>query len=208
MRNHSGLGMLILSGFLIFASNLAAQEQAPAPVYSEGDIWVFRVTEHMPLESTTGLDGNYKVIYKGGKFIVAFPGKEKPQSKQSLGPVKNMLDQPNDKTQLLQFPLAIGKKWTAAYEMSARGGSRRLHRSEETKVTGMEQITTPAGTFRAFKIERYETTSGSRKKTSGDTIGTYTYYYSSEVRGIVKLSYEREGGAARSIELVKYVPAR
>jgi DUF3108-like len=148
------------------------------------------------------------VIYKSGKFIVAFPGGKKPESKQNLAPVKGMLDEPNDKKQLLQFPLAVGKKWTTAYEMSARGGTRRVHRSEETKVAGIEQITTPAGTFRAFKIQRYETTSGGRKKTSGDTIGTYTYYYSPEVRGLVKLSYESEGGAARSIELVKYVPAR
>jgi hypothetical protein len=208
MPNKTGFGIMILSAFLIFASNGNAQEQAPAPVYNEGDIWVFRVTEHMSAETTQGLDGNYKVIYKSGKFIVAFPGGKKPESKQNLAPVKGMLDEPNDKKQLLQFPLAIGKKWTAAYEVESAVNSRRRHRNAETKVTGAAQITTPAGTFRAFKIERYETTSGGRKKTSGDTIGTYTYYYSPEVRGLVKLSYESEGGAARSIELVKYVPAR
>lgn len=207
MRNHCGIGMMILSAFLIFASTLGAQEQAPAPVYNEGDIWVFRVTEHMSAESTKGLDGNYKVIYKGGKFVVAFPGGEKPQTKQDLSQLRNMLDEPNDKKQLLQFPLAIGNKWTTAYETDSRATSRPIRRSGETKVTGTEQITTPAGTFRAFKIERYET-GGKFKKSGGDERGTYTYYYSPEVRGIVKLSYERGGGAARSIELVKYVPAR
>lgn len=207
MRNKSGLGMMILSAFLILASNLRAQEQAPAPVYNEGDIWVFRVTEHMSAENTKGLDGNYKVIYKGGKFIVAFPGGEKPQNRQNLGQVKSMLDEPNDKKQLLQFPLSVGKKWTTSYEAEIRGASRPTSRNGETKVTGTEEITTPAGTFRAFKIERYETDLR-RKKRGGDEQGSYTYYYSSEVRGIVKLSYERESGAGKSIELVKYVPAR
>lgn len=207
MRNHYGIGMMILSGFLILASNGKAQEQAPAPVYNEGDIWVFRVTEHMSVESTKGLDGNYKVIYKGRKFVVAFPGGEKPQSKQDLSQLRSMLDEPNDKKQMLQFPLSIGNKWTTAYEVDSRATSLPIRRSGETKVTGIEQIATPAGTFRAFKIERYETGSKDTRR-GGNERATYTYYYSPKVRGIVKLSYEREGGAARSIELVKYVPAQ
>lgn len=207
MRNSHGLGISILSAFLIFASNLGAQEQAPAPVYNEGDIWIFKVTEHMSAESTAGLDGDYKVIYRGGKFIVAFPQGEKPQTRQDLGQVKSMLDEPNDKKQLLQFPLAIGKVWAAAFETDSKASSKPIRWSGETKVTGTEQITTPAGTFRAFKIERYET-GRKDKKRGGDERATYTYYYSPKVRGIVKFSYERDSGATRTVELIKYVSAR
>ena len=135
----------------------------------------------------------------------SFLGGEKPQAKLDLSELKRMLDEPNDKKQLLQFPLYIGKKWSTAYD-AEDASSRAIRRNGETNVTGTEQISTPAGTFRVFKIERYET-GIKNKKRGGNERATYTYYYSPEVRAIVKFSYEREGGAAKNIELVKYVPA-
>jgi len=205
-RNKVGAGIFILSAWLILAANSLAQEQTPAPLYREGDVWVFNVADKGLTQSTKGLDGNYKVVYKGSKFTVGFPGREKPPTKLDLSELRRMLDEPNEKKQLLQFPLYVGKKWTTAYE-AEDASSRVIRRNGETNVTGTEQISTPAGTFRVFKIERYETGIKNKKK-GGNERATYTYYYSPEVRAIVKLSYEREGGGGKNIELIKYAPAQ
>jgi hypothetical protein len=48
--------------------------------------------------------------------------------------------------------LVVGKKWTArVIQTNERQGSR--WREEEFKVVDFEEITTPAGTFKTFKIE-------------------------------------------------------
>jgi hypothetical protein len=206
MGNHNRLGVMIWSAFLMLASNAKAQEQAPAPVYNEGDVWVFRVTEQSSAAGKQGLDASYKVVYKNGKLTLSLPGGGTPETKQNLPQVKSMLGGPTDKKQLLQFPLSVGKVWSAAFQTEAKGTSVRTNWNAETKVTGTEQITTPAGTFRVFKIERYETGRKNKKK-GRDKRASYTYYYSPEARGIVKFSHEH-GEGAKNIELVKYVPAK
>ena len=69
---------------------------------------------------------------------------------------------------------------------------------------GIEQVTTQAGTFRAFKLE------------SDDRAGprdyfTTTYWYSPETRSIVKSVFDgsaggQQTGLQRSIELIKVTP--
>ena len=203
MLNNMNLKIVILSAFLIITANLSAQESVPAPVYKDGDVWVFKVAEKRTASSTRALDGDYEVTFKGGKFIVRRPGGEKTETRQDVGQLRDLLNEQDNEKQLLQFPLSLGKKWTTQYEADTRAENQDRRRNGETKVTGTEQITTPAGTFRAFKIERYET-AALKKKTER---GTYTYYYSPEVGGIVKYAYEREGGAATTMELIKYTPA-
>ncbi len=54
----------------------------------------------------------------------------------------------------LDFPLRVGKAWTVGY---TEQNPNRQHSSETFRtpyrVTGWEQVTVPAGTFRAIKIE-------------------------------------------------------
>jgi hypothetical protein len=195
--------IFVVSACLIFAANLSAQDSSPAPVYKNGDVWVFKVEEKGGNYSSRALDGDYEVTHKGGKFIVRRPGGEKTETRQDVDSVRDMLYDPDDKNQYLQFPLSIGKKWNTDYEADTRQGNQNRRRSAETKVTVAEQITTPAGTFRTFKIERYETAPTKRSTERS----TFTYYYSPEVGGIVKIAYGREGGFTRTIELIKYVPA-
>jgi hypothetical protein len=199
--------MLIAGALLMLAANAAAQEKVPAPVYKEGDVWIFNVAPKKPTENTRQLVGNYKVAYRGGKFVIVFPGGEKPQIKLDLSQLRSMLDEPNDKKHFLQFPLYVGEEWNTAYEAASAGSLLPIARKAETKVSGTEEVATPAGMFRAFKIERFETGIKNQKR-GGNEQTTYTYYYSPEVRAIVKFSYEHRGGTGRSIELVKFVPAK
>ena len=62
--------------------------------------------------------------------------------------------------QLLSWPLEVGKEWRNAYlrEKPQEGSSRKF--DYRLVVAKIEQVNVPAGTFEAFKIERYDFFSG------------------------------------------------
>jgi hypothetical protein len=207
MKKIFSLAMAI--AFLVPALILFAEDQAATPEYQQGDFWQFRLTEKDILIQSTALIGNgdYEVFYSGGQFRPR-PLAEKPQAKQNLSVLVDLLNNPKRETQFLQFPLAVGKKWSVDYEVQAGGAGRAMGRHADNEVKGMEEVTTAAGKFRAFKIERYDTGAVAAKGGSGNWV--YTYYYSPETKSIVKYHYEvqaRAGaavGGQRDIELIKF----
>jgi hypothetical protein len=58
-----------------------------------------------------------------------------------------------DNGQGIRLPLAIGKFWRSEYDEKNNNTGANLHGSTISKVTAQESLTTPAGTFDAFKIE-------------------------------------------------------
>ena len=201
------LGVMIL--FLLAAFDLFAQDEASAPIYQQGDFWLFRVSEKEMLpQSTAALNGIYEVIFLEGQFRVRRPGREAFQGRQEIGELLALIGNPSDELQYLQFPLAVGKKWKANYQITFRGANRAVNRTGDSSVTGMEAVTTPAGTFRSFKIERQDTGGAGAPGVNPPRMVS-TYYYSPETRCVVKYSleiYDRTGGSLgkREIELVKF----
>ena len=78
-------------------------------------------------------------------------------------------------------------------------------RTADTSVAKIEEVSTPAGKFLAFKMERLDV---------GGTASrwAFVYYYSPETRSIVKYFMDQSvgtGSAKREIELIKApTPAR
>jgi hypothetical protein len=70
----------------------------------------------------------------------------------------------------------------------------------------MEQVTTPAGSFKAYKLIRSESwTVGSLRGQKGGS--TITYFYSPETRSIVKSSSVNENNPGTiETELIKFTP--
>ena len=207
---------------IIFSApvSLFAQDQVPAPVYKDGEFWHFRVAEKDYLtQSTRAVGGDYEVFYSGRKVGVKALREEEVKTKENIGQLRRMLNVPDDDNQYLQFPLAVGKKWSTSFQVS--GSGKLQNRDAETSVTGMEQVNTPAGTFSAFKIERHEYEGvkgggGRRQETkqAGKSVNfSLTYYYSPDTRSIVKYYLEQKtaGGditGKREIELIKYGSGR
>jgi hypothetical protein len=54
----------------------------------------------------------------------------------------------------LPLPLAVGKEWRSQYEAKNSQNGTNLKGSSLSKVVAQESITTEAGTFETFKIER------------------------------------------------------
>src|SRR5262249_56449084 len=106
----------------------------------------------------------------------------------------------------LDFPLTVGKKWSRDYKTAYVGGTKQIERKVSYEVKGIEQITTAAGTFRAFKLE-------SDDRAGQRDYWVTTYWYSPETKSIVKSIFdssagEQTVGLQRQIELIKFAPAQ
>jgi hypothetical protein len=152
----TALLMLALSGAPLVQAETAAQ-----PVLNAGDTWTYVVTvesgangwrqtrEQIDVVRTTS-DRIYAEFKPAGsqqmpKEIVS--GIDWSRSRNVNG-TETIVNQP------LSFPLSTGKAWETQYQET---NPNPQHASESWdrhyKVTGMESVTVPAGTFNAIKIE-------------------------------------------------------
>jgi uncharacterized caspase-like protein len=102
---------------------------------------------------------------------------------------------------VLNFPLYVGKKWQDEYKgMGADEVPRHYRNSYE--VQKIETVTTPAGTFSAFKIHRNFTATGLQKNQD------QYYWYAPDAKVVVKLwhlgDFKTKGGHEIQSELVSY----
>jgi hypothetical protein len=112
----------------------------------------------------------------------------------------------------LDFPLQVGKKeWGYSYTaVAARGGRGNLAPFWVTfKVVACEDVSTPAGTFPAFKVEVSESYNDrATTATSPAYGGVYHLWFAPQVKNYVKRHYEPDpywiGFGFRDFELVKY----
>ena len=221
----------ILSSFLtlyLTASGLALQnleaaedtmskaEQAEAPVYKGTGSWTYRVNNKLYSGSRSDLlaDGDYEITFQDGKRRIFQLEGGKRSDASDPGPLNLMLPTKGiieSDTQYFQFPLMAGKKWTAKYY--SKPASRWI--TAENNVTGSETVTTPAGTFPAFKIERQVSIAqGTVYRGTTHTQWTYTYFYSPQTRSVLRYHYQSEsamGGGGNltpvqttDIELIKF----
>jgi len=156
--------------FLSVTLSAFAQDRAAAPTYSEGEYWEYKVTrEGLPALSDQLDSGVYRVEFKKGEIEAdeVFWG--------ARASIYNSLSE----QKWFNFPLHVGKKWSFRYFWErARGGGTWQY--PELVVDGLETVTTPAGTFKAFKITREE---GQR---------SYIYWYSPGTKSVVNFYYKRE----------------
>ena len=195
---------LFWTGIIAFA-----QEQAPAPSFKEGDNWQVNITRKGQfVSSSEQLTGIYELAFSQGKVkLYEVSGNQKTELEMKPdGPTEGLLTVVGQSEQRpqLKFPLSVGQKWTYEYKTRPPGFKQDQNRSVEVSVTGMEQVTTPAGSFKAYKLVRTESWLRQGKQT-GWTSNTVTYFYSPETRSIVKRSSANETSSATvELELIKF----
>ena len=183
-----------------------ADNAVKAPVYKNGDWWVFRVEEGGQFEE-------YRVTYKNGKFESDDPefltGSDNP-ALLVFGPLVSVhLNDPEYRW--LDFPLVAGKKWSFRYRQwgnvnmigqyaytADHGGSENATWDSDAEVIRPvpELVETPAGKFKVIEIRRKDTSRDERD---------LTYFYSSKTKTVVKFEIrESPGGRHVRLDLVKY----
>lgn len=189
---------------------LIAQEQAPAPSFKEGDTWQFNIVRKEQIWSSTDkLEGMYElsVTKRGVKLYELNSGQRQEIPGERSGGLFRLIGR-SKQQQDLKFPLSAGQTWTYQREnrMLARP-AKTVKRSAEITVAGMEEVTTPAGSFRAYKLTKSEDWLWVGNKNAQVNHSTTTYFYCPEIRSIVKSSTVFEHvPETEEIELIKFTP--
>jgi len=195
--------LAIVAIFLLAAFNVFSQE-APTPDFQEKDFWQFKAVEQSVggISRSNPFDGIYEVLYVQGNFKtfrMTSNGRE-PADRAARGPLLALVGQ-SPVVKDLKFPFSVGQKWDYSYEFTVIGARKPFLRTVEISVTGVEQVSTPAGSFNAFKLEKEETFK------LGEHPWVGTFYYSPDTKSIVKYSFDATqigAGTKREIELIKF----
>jgi hypothetical protein len=211
MKNPRRFSFLVALALVWSIVTVAAQEQAPAPSFKEGDIWQFNVARNNTVASSTEVaDGTYELTILQGKVkLSVLDGNQKTELPTAPdGATQELLSLVGKSPQLqdLKFPLSIGQKWAFDYQTRPVGARNDQRRSAEVVVTGMEQVTTPGGTFKVYKVVRSMQWTGGGRFATVNT-GTITCLYSPETRSMVKRSSENSNNPGTvTMELIKFTP--
>jgi hypothetical protein len=95
---------------------------------------------------------------------------------------------PND-GQGVRLPLSVGKEWRTEYDERNRGNGAAFRAVAVSKVVAQETVTTPAGTFETFKIERrikHFNSSNPSRPAESQTV----FWYAPEVNHWVRRTYQ------------------
>jgi hypothetical protein len=191
-------GVLLMSAFKVFG------QEAQAPVYKEGECWLFRSVSKNFQGYVSGVlalpvNGDHKICFLEGKFFEAEGGTKSQISTGSLW--NNILYM--GENHYLKFPLIVGKKRTEEFETRIRGTNRRAKRTFESSVLRIEHITSLAGTYQTFKIE----TNG---WCGGKACGKWMYFYSPQTKSVVKYNYQATFGSTATwhVDLIEFSPVQ
>jgi len=204
------LGLSLVSfviAFLLATSGLA-QGQTKRRPYLEGQFWQFKLREWdaASYDSARLVSGIYEISYSQNQLKAFYvkPGEER----EELNPVPPLLMRLLGRGRDFRFPLTVGKKWSYEYTeritlpIPCSPCFHFLRRAVEINVEGLENVTTEAGTFEAFKLVKED-----GPKTSWRRWVT-TYSFSRVTGSVVKMFLDVSGdtgiGRKREIELIKY----
>lgn len=139
----------------------AAPSSVPAPTLKVGDSWVFEETsEAGPSGFSRRRTSQTIERLNSDSMVVAIKVVDAPTAAQNrvVGQdwgQRMVVDGEEKSTQRpLSFPLHVGETWTADWIDAVRHGNQlKVHVHTTYKVVGWEDVTVPAGTFHALKIE-------------------------------------------------------
>jgi hypothetical protein len=206
----------IAAGLIVAFAATGADESAPVqkPDVKVGDHWRYKVSIHQTNVPTVVVFDS-RVSFVGPNAIVAVEtgsdGKESDSQFDadwgisSLGYVGQVFDPP---ARFFKFPLQVGAEYPYAYGLAAERGTQAQTKEEGTvKVTGWEDVTVPAGKFRALKLEA----KGSFRRLDNNFSGArrIVLWYVPEIKRTAKSTLEGGRFAAnldmiRTTELVEF----
>jgi len=181
-----------------------AKRSCEAPVWKIGDMWICK--------NVTGVIWTREVVdIKEDLFILKITG-----IKPLLGYDKKTLKctfliengkevkNTDPHRDFFDFPLFVGKKWS--YTTSPSPSISTLN---EFKVEGVEEVKVSAGTFAAYRIYYVQKRIGTTPHSNIPTEGWVRYWYSPEVKYLVKREVEKSAfwdtvKGLKDFELISY----
>jgi hypothetical protein len=187
----AALSLLVLSACATTSTPTAPPpgvQVAEAPDYTKiNATWTFHVVHktHSGSYRSDMENGDFEIRIQNGnyqRFRVEGGKRVRVSGETWLYSALPLPDIIKAETRYYSFPLWVGKTWQGRRLMGTRW--RDTHHT----VTGIESVTTPAGAFEAYRIER----SILLFVGTDNYYETYVYYYSPQTRSIVKFEHKEE----------------
>ena len=157
-----------LTEFQNYLSNLNPPHDSIAmqkPIWTAGDQWVYEEKSPEARRTVVREVVREDAFQDIPSYIVKRDNRESFYTKETLGLIATMEDgkltlRRDQSGQAFSWPLAVGKKWRNTYaEENLKDKSKDT--IDLSMVVGtIEEITVPAGTFQAARIEAYDPRSG------------------------------------------------
>ena len=196
--------LFLLAGVLLMPTFKVFGQEAQAPVYKDGECWVFRSVSKNFQGYVSGVlampvNGDHKICFMEGKFVEV-DGATKSQI--SIGSLWNNILYMRENLHL-KFPLIVGQKRSEHFETRIRGTNRRQRGTAESSILGIEPISSSAGAYQTFKIE-------TNHWCGGKACGRYIYFYSPQTKSVIKYNYEATLGSTATwqVDLIQFSPVQ
>jgi hypothetical protein len=181
------------------------QERCNAPGWNVGDKWTYK-------SARGGLGIRQVLDIKEDLFIIKMSESQnlRAYDKKTMN-LKFLVEKSgkqvlasNSFRKVLDFPIFVGKKWKDTVPGIRTATKREVAFENEFQIEGVEEVTTPAGTFKAFKIYQKQTI-----MTPPVSNGWARYWYSPIAKNIVKTEVEKSSYWAgvtwpQDTELISY----
>lgn len=204
MRRIAAVTLMASLAFATSRMALADDTAAGPPTVHSGDVWVDRLASG---------DKEFKVTAASADGFSFTQWGAEMQSDANWNPTvwrsltENQAAPINYQKPLLMypFPLTPGKTWTAEVRWQIPDISQAGRSEVEGKIGDWEQVTVPAGTYRAIKVD--VTVRAIGRLGLNDTT-TVTYWYSPQVNRFVKYRYQGESQGLVEAQMVSYTPVK
>lgn len=198
----SVLFLALMAAIPVLAGEVTQVPVIAMPVPVEGERWEFEATTEQGSATTSDpLEGNFEVIYLGGKLeVFQIHGGQKTQAgSMNAEELRRMIAFGQDDRQYLKFPFPVS--WETSYRFQPIGSSSTYRRTVGYKV-----------------VEVKKTDSATELKIRGDgqlagrkgniTLSEWIYRYNSDTKSIVEFhsnSPVGKGGTETNIKLRKHI---
>src|SRR5262249_16309712 len=121
--------------------------------------------------------------------------------------INNNKFDPNDGSGV-DWPLAVGKEWRSTYTTRNTKTGVNAKSSSLSKVVAQETVTTPAGTFETFKIERQVKAYNSADPSRYQDVQMVTWFapqINHVVRRTTIVKQEKRTASNRAVELIQII---
>jgi len=192
---------------------LAQSVDRPSEEVRVGDAWVYDnkdVITGLPISTYTSVVAEVSpkeivtnMVFRGrdDKRLVVF------DHDWNRFIINNNKFDPNDGTGV-RWPLAVGKEWRSAYTTRNTQTGANAKSSSLAKVVAQETITTPAGTFETFKIDRqvkeYNTADPSRYRDM-QMVTWFAPQINHVVRRTLIIKQEKRTVSNTAVELIQII---
>lgn len=158
-----------------------------APVWNVGDKWTYKkpTGERFTFEVVKIEEDLYVAKIEGQGHLIGYD-KRTMNNTFLLETSGNRIENKGPFRKLYDFPIAVGKKWSDTTTTVPSASKTEVTFSSEFQAEGIEEITTPAGTFKAFKIF-YKQTVISPQRGSG----WVRIWYSPVIKNWIKREVEK-----------------